>query len=62
MKSGHVANCLLFIAIRSVSLGGLNAALWRYFMSAALDVMEYSLYVMCLVWSVFVSVDVLLHS
>ena len=31
-------------------------------MSAALDVMAYALYAICLVWTVFVSVDVLLHS
>ena len=46
---GHVENCLLFIAFRSVCLGGLNSAWWIYFMSATLYVMEYALYAMCLV-------------
>ena len=61
MNTGHVEFILLFIEFRSVCLGGINADWWRYLMSAALDVMSYSLYAMCLVWSVCVSVDVLLY-
>ena len=59
---GHVENCLLFIAFRSVCLGGLNAAWWGYLIISALDFMAYAFYAMCLVWPVCVSGDVLLYS
>ena len=59
---GHVENCLLLISFRSVCLGRLNEVWWRYLMSAALYVIAYALYAMCLVWTVCVSGDVLLDS
>ena len=62
VNPGHADNCLLLIAFTSVCLYGINAACCRYLMSADLDVMEYALYDMCLVWPVCVSGDVLLYS
>ena len=62
VNPGHVENYLFLIIFRSVFLGGVNADWWRYFISSALGVMTYALYAMCLVWTVFTSVDVLLHS
>ena len=44
VKPGHVENCLLLISFSSFCLGGLNAAWWRYLMSAAFDVMAYDLF------------------
>ena len=49
MTPGHVEYCLLLVDFRSVCLGGLNSTCWRYLMSAALDVITYALYTMCLV-------------
>ena len=57
----HDEICLLLITFRSGCLGGLNVAWWRYLMSYALDVMAYTLYAMCLVLTVFVSVNVFLY-
>ena len=62
MNTGHVEKYLLFISFRSVCLGGLNPDWWRYFMSTTLDIMEYLLYAMFLVWPVCVSGYVLLYS
>ena len=62
VKPGHVENCLLLIAFTSVCFGGLNTALWRYFMSAAFDVMAYALYAMCPVFLFYVLGDVALQS
>ena len=56
---GHVENKLFLTAFMSICLGGLNAAWWRYLMSASLNAMVYSFYAMCLVWTVCVSGDVL---
>ena len=61
INTGHVENFLFLIFFRSVCLGGLNAAWWRYFMSAALVVMENALFAMFLVWTVCVSGNVLLY-
>ena len=49
VNPGHVEYCSLLIAFRSICLCGINAAWRRYLISAALDVMEYVLYAMCLV-------------
>ena len=49
VKPGHVEFFLLLIAFRSVCLGVINSAWWRYLMSAAFDVMAYALYDMCMV-------------
>ena len=62
VNPGHVEKRLLFIAFRSVCLGGLNAAWWGYLIISALDFMAYAFYAMCLVWPVCVSGDVLLYS
>ena len=62
VNPGHVEKTLLFLSLSSVSLGVLNAAWWRYLISAPLDVVPYALYAMCLVWTICVSGDVLLFS
>ena len=58
----HVENCSLLIYFSSVCLCALNDYYWRYFMSAVLDVIEYALYAICLVWTGCVSRDVLFDS
>ena len=40
---GHVDHFLLLMAFSRVCFGGLNAAWWRYLISAAFEVMEYEL-------------------
>ena len=60
MKPGHVENCLLLIAFSGVCFGGMNAAWWRYLMSAAFDVMENALYAMYILFIVSVLGDVAL--
>ena len=62
MKPGHVEILLFIISFRIVCVGRVNTDWWRYLMSSDLDVMACTLYGMCLIWTVFVYVDVLLNS
>ena len=62
VNPGRIEKNLFLISFSSVFLGGLNAAWWRYLMSAYFDVMAYAFYAVCLVWSVSIFVDVVLHS
>ena len=61
VNRGHV-DFYFFIDFRSVCLGVLNDAWWRYLMSDALYFMAFALYDMCFVLNVCVYGDVLLYS
>ena len=62
VKPGLVEKNSLFIAFIFVCFCGLNAAWWRYLMSAAFDVMANELYAMCPLLLVYEVGDVMLHS
>ena len=61
VKPGNVENYLLLIALSTVCFGGLNAAWWRYLMSAAFYVIPNAMCAMCLVLLISIFGDMALH-